>query len=66
MEKKSYITPVLKVVKLRIADGIMYTGSGGGNSLLGNGGSTTGDVTADTKEDRSTPSYNVWNDDWSK
>ncbi len=66
MKKIQYIAPAIKTVEIGTADGILITGSNESSSLLGNGGSTEGEVIADTKEDRSTPSYNVWDDDWSK
>ena len=40
MEKKAYITPVVEVHRLHVANGIMLTGSNTNQNILGNGGDT--------------------------
>jgi hypothetical protein len=66
MKKNQYIAPAIEVTALSVATGILLSGSGDGQQMLGNGGTTTnGNVTySDVKADRD--SYNVWDDDWSR
>ena len=55
----------MQVTALNVATGILLSGSGEGKQMLGNGGTTSGNVTeSDVKSDRE--SYNVWDDDWSR
>ena len=65
MKKNQYIVPAMQVTALNVATGILLSGSGEGKQMLGNGGTTSGNVTeSDVKSDRE--SYNVWDDDWSR
>lgn len=65
MKKNQYIVPAMQVTALHVATGILLSGSGNGQQMLGNGGTTNGNVTeSDVKADRN--DYNVWDDDWSR
>lgn len=61
MEKKAYISPSIMAYQMNSADGILYTGSSETKGVLGDGGSTEGNVTkGDTK---TSGSWNVWSSD---
>jgi len=58
MKKIQYITPVVDIYQTNLASGLLLSASSGGTSLLGNGGTTIGNVTeSDTKEDNA---WDIW------
>lgn len=65
MKKTAYNIPAARVINMTERDSLLLTASenGGGNSLLGNGGSTEG--TEINSGDVKYNSYSVWDDDWS-
>jgi len=58
MKKTTYIAPSTSLHVLNLQKNILLSGSVGDKSLLGNGGTTTGNVTsADSHEDNS---WDIW------
>lgn len=61
--KKTYIKPETTVVALKVRDNMLISASGGGDNLLGNGGSTESSsiVNADSREViRSRDAWEEW------
>ena len=60
MEKRIYISPVLAIHHIKLASGLLLSASTvGGETLLGNGGTTSGGsvTTADGRYDNS---WDIW------
>ena len=57
MEKKTYIAPIVAIHQIKMAANLLLSASGDGKGLLGNGGTTKGNVTVSDARDNA---WDIW------